>query len=222
MTDASERLQLARKQAGYRSAADAARAMGVAEPTYSAHENGSRGITSKAAQKYARKFNVDAAWLLYGGPSAVEPEKIAFNQDAPPDTDLVPIVNVEASAGDGAIVTDEYHVAQLSFPKGYLGRISRSKPQDLRVISVKGDSMVPTLYDDDVIILDLTKRDLSYDGLFVIRDNGDALLVKRIGRASRSGYVAIISDNRDHYPAVERSLDDIEVVGKVIWKGGKV
>jgi phage repressor protein C with HTH and peptisase S24 domain len=103
-----------------------------------------------------------------------------------------------------------------------LQRITRAQPRNLAVISVKGDSMMPTLCDDDIVMIDTTKRDLSYDGLFVIRDNGDALLVKRIGRASRSGFVSMISDNKEQYPAVERALGDIEVVGKVIWKGGKV
>jgi len=134
----------------------------------------------------------------------------------------VPIYNVEASAGNGAHIGDEYQVASLSFPEGYLQRITRAQPRNLAVISVKGDSMMPTLCDDDIVMIDTTKRDLSYDGLFVIRDNGDALLIKRIGRASRSHHITVISDNRDHYPPVERALGDIEVIGKVIWKGGKV
>lgn len=150
------------------------------------------------------------------------PLEIPNGDPAPQGTHLIPIYNVEASAGNGAHIGDEYQVASLSFPEGYLQRITRAQPRNLAVISVKGDSMTPTLFDDDVVMIDTTKRDLSYDGLFVIRDNGDALLVKRIGRASRSGFVSMISDNKEQYPAVERALGDIEVVGKVIWKGGKV
>lgn len=225
MKDPCERLKVARKKAGFANAAEAARAMAVSEPTYAAHENGSRGLTTKTAQKYARRFGVDAAWLLYGTTSGGlqnKPSEIPNGTPAPPGAQLVPIFNVEASAGAGLLVDEEYQVASLSFPEGYLGRITRANPRDLAVISVKGDSMIPTLHDDDVVMLDLTKRDLSYDGLFVIRDSGDALLVKRIGRAGRSGHISVISDNREHYPPVERALDDIDVVGKVLWKGGKV
>jgi len=82
--------------------------------------------------------------------------------------------------------------------------------------------MNPTLNDDDVVMVDVSKGDLSFDGIFVIRDNGEALLVKRIGRASQAGWVTIISDNRKMYPSVERSLADIEVVGRVIWAAGKI
>lgn len=136
--------------------------------------------------------------------------------------DLVNIYDVQASAGHGVVVYNEEAVAQLAFPPGYLAKLTSAKPKDLKIISVKGDSMLPTLADDDVVMLDTSKRDLSYDGLFVIKDGGDALLVKRISRASQRGHVTIISDNRNIYPSVEKSLADIEVIGRVIWVGGKV
>src|SRR6266850_4608554 len=59
------RLRFAREQAGYASASDAARAMGVEEPTYLGHENGSRGL-SRAGPRYARFFRVSLDWLLAG------------------------------------------------------------------------------------------------------------------------------------------------------------
>jgi phage repressor protein C with HTH and peptisase S24 domain len=136
--------------------------------------------------------------------------------------DLVAILDISASAGDGAVVYGEDVVARLAFPPGYLSRLTTASPKNLRIITVKGDSMNPTLNDDDVVMVDVSKGDLSFDGIFVIRDNGEALLVKRIGRASQAGWVTIISDNRKMYPSVERSLADIEVVGRVIWAAGKI
>ena len=63
--------------------------------------------------------------------------------------------------------------------------------------------------------------DLQFEGLFVLRDGGASLLVKRVGRSSRADHVMLISDNR-LYPPVERPVQDIEVVGKVVWMGVKV
>jgi hypothetical protein len=34
--------------------------------TYLGHENGSRGISAKKAEVYARKYKVREQWLLYG------------------------------------------------------------------------------------------------------------------------------------------------------------
>jgi hypothetical protein len=53
-------------RAGFNSGTQAADSIGVAVPTYLAHENGSRGYTAKRAEIYARRFNVREQWLLYG------------------------------------------------------------------------------------------------------------------------------------------------------------
>ena len=60
-----KRLQRARELAGFETASDAARSLGVREPTYLGHENGSRGFRS-SAEKYARRYGVNLEWLLTG------------------------------------------------------------------------------------------------------------------------------------------------------------
>ena len=202
--------------AGFESAAQAAERFHWKTTTYAGHENGSRGVKPDMAEEYARAFKVTPEWLLYGSGEAPAPVDNASS------VALVPVFNVQASAGPGAIVSSEYVVERLAFPPDYLRHITRSNPRDLSIIGVKGDSMSPTLKDDDLVMIDTSKTDLSYEGLFVIRiDGGSALLVKRIGRASRKGYVNIISDNPTH-PAVEIAADDVFPVGKVVWAGVKV
>ena len=61
-----ERLQWARKQAGYENATEAAEDKDWPVSTYLAHENSSRGITATAGRKYAIGFGVRVEWLLYG------------------------------------------------------------------------------------------------------------------------------------------------------------
>lgn len=39
--------------------------MGVKEPTYYAHENGTSGLRPTVAERYAKKFKVSPMWLLY-------------------------------------------------------------------------------------------------------------------------------------------------------------
>jgi len=70
MTEKHERLRLARIEAGYDDATTAAKALHIAVPTYTSHENGTRGFRADSAEAYAKKFNVAVEWLLYGrGPS---------------------------------------------------------------------------------------------------------------------------------------------------------
>lgn len=60
------RLRQARESRHYKSAAQAAEAMGVPYGTYSGHENGGRGIKRDDILKYATFFRVSPGWLDYG------------------------------------------------------------------------------------------------------------------------------------------------------------
>lgn len=81
MTDVSTphgRLAYARRHlAGIKSAADAAKKLRMAYPTYASHENGSRGFGPEEAAEYARAYKIDREWLVWGvgnprGPSIID------------------------------------------------------------------------------------------------------------------------------------------------------
>ena len=75
-----DRLKEARKAAGYTSASAAARALGISSSTYAAHENGQNGFKADDAERYARMFRVDSAWILFGN---TRPEAVQQVPDAP-------------------------------------------------------------------------------------------------------------------------------------------
>ena len=134
---------------------------------------------------------------------------------------LIPVYDVQASAGNGALVADHEAITEsLAFPPHYLRSLTSTSPRHLSIIGVTGDSMTPTLKHDDIVMLDRSKTSLSYDGLFVIRHR-DVLHVKRVTWSERKGYVTVLSDNKE-YPPREYLADDVVVIGKVIWSGGKV
>lgn len=194
---------------------------------------GTRGEQSRLAE--AMGIDNDKMSKVLKGKRRVQPEEIPkvlefFDEARPersdpgeeaPNKALVPVYDVAASAGHGAVADYEPQTHSLAFPPDYLKRLTSSSPKNLAIISVKGESMEPTLLDDDIVLLDSSKTNLSYDGLFVIRFD-DALHVKRVGRSAKSGHITIISDNRDLYPPIEASADDVKAVGKVLWYGRKV
>lgn len=71
MEKPGDRLRLARKQAGFDSAADAARALKIPYPTYVSHENNTRVKTGFGGyiDLYARTFGVRGEWLRTGNGS---------------------------------------------------------------------------------------------------------------------------------------------------------
>ena len=134
---------------------------------------------------------------------------------------LIPVYDVEASAGPGLVAPETEAVAyRLELPADYIASLTDSHPRHLQVISVKGVSMLPTLKPGDLVMIDRAKTSLTYDGLFVLDIDG-AILVKRIGRSPRPGFVTVISDNDREQPSFERAMKHIKVLGKVIWAGVK-
>lgn len=129
----------------------------------------------------------------------------------------VPRLALDASAGPGALTADEMPFDTFRFSARWL-REQGLDPALLSAISVAGDSMEPVLHDGDEILVDLTRRPLR-DGIHVVR-LGDVLHVKRV-QATGPGRLALISANRAYSP-IEVALDEVEIVGRVVWKGGRV
>lgn len=141
---------------------------------------------------------------------------------APGPARLVRAYDVRASAGDGTLVGYEAVDYSLAFPPDYMRRLTSTGPENLAIIGVVGDSMLPTLKEDDIVMVDRTKTNIDYDGMFVVRI-GDVLKVKRMRWAPGREKIVVLSDNRDKYPAEQYDHNDgIEVIGRVIWAGGKV
>lgn len=213
-----ERLKEAREKAGFESARSAAEAFGIAASTYAAHENGTRVPSLDDIEKYARRLRTTPEWLAFNKSGGIqEPIRIENGEPAPEDMALVPAYEVYASAGPGALVEEEQISHSLAFPPDYLRSITTVSPKYLTIISVKGDSMEPTLPHGSIVMLDMSKQNLGYDGLFVIRID-DTLHVKRIGRSAQHGHVLIISDNPRHRD-LDMPVERIEPVGKVLWYG---
>lgn len=61
-----DRLKQIRELRGYKTASDAARALGFTVSTYIGHENGSRLPGRRAILQYADAFQTSAEWLTYG------------------------------------------------------------------------------------------------------------------------------------------------------------
>lgn len=128
----------------------------------------------------------------------------------------VPRLPLEASAGPGAFGTEEISHDTFQFSKRWLREMGLSGA-DLSAIRVEGDSMEPLLRSGDEIFVDRNKR--GGEGVFVVRI-ADALHVKQV-QASAPGRIALISANEAYAP-IELGRDEVEVIGRVVWKGGRV
>lgn len=129
----------------------------------------------------------------------------------------LPRLALGASAGSGAVLVQEEAIGAFRFSARWL-RERGFDAKQLSAIAVTGDSMEPTLRDGDEILVDRSPAPLR-DGIHVVRLD-DALLVKRTD-TSRPDRITLISDNPSYRP-IEISSADIEVIGRVVWKSGRL
>ena len=129
----------------------------------------------------------------------------------------IPRLALGASAGPGALAADEVADDRLRFSQRWLRTLGLD-PAHLSVIEVAGDSMEPTLRDGDEILVDLSQRAWR-DGIHVVRID-DVLLVKRLAQGA-TGMIRVISDN-PVYASVDRARGEVAIVGRVVWKGGRI
>lgn len=129
----------------------------------------------------------------------------------------IPRLPLGASAGPGTMAGEEIPSGRLRFNNRWL-KGQGLEPANLSVIEVEGDSMEPTLRDGDEILVDRSPRPMRA-GVHVIRLD-DVLLVKRL-ETGPAGTIRVISDN-PAYPRMERAVTEVEIVGRVVWKGGRL
>ncbi len=140
-----------------------------------------------------------------------------LNAAVRPDWVAVPRLSLGASAGPGAMASEEEPIGAFRFSARWC-RQQGLDPAQLTAIAVAGDSMEPTLRDGDEILVDRTVQSLR-EGVYVVRV-GDALLVKRLDFA-QPGRIVLISDNQAYSP-VELAPEELQVIGRVVWKGGRL
>jgi phage repressor protein C with HTH and peptisase S24 domain len=132
----------------------------------------------------------------------------------------VPEYGVHASAGGGAVVSNENVVSNWPFPEDYLASELRLGQTRLAIIEVRGDSMEPTLSSGDRILVNLSDQQISQPGIFVLFD-GDGTVIKRVEKVPGKAVAVLISDNSLH-TRYEVPLSDISVAGRVVWRAGRV
>ncbi len=127
-------------------------------------------------------------------------------------------IHINPSCGSGAVVIDEAEVTPITLGKKMIQSILRvSNINNLKVFRASGDSMEPTICDNDDVLVDIGRKDYINGGVFVIEKFGD-WFIKRL-HLKFDGNLEIISDNKDKYQSEVIKLSDgveINIKGRVI------
>lgn len=138
----------------------------------------------------------------------------------------VPLLASPGSMGAGAEqLHDDVVVGRMTLSPSWVTKTLKplSRPDNLRFIHGYGDSMEPTFFDGDILLVDAGIRECKVDGIYVLSAN-ERLYIKRV-RQRLDGSYEISSDNPNVKTVdVLNGSSPVDVLGRVVftWNGRKL
>ncbi len=110
----------------------------------------------------------------------------------------------------------------VSFSRDLIERELRADPDALLAMVAEGNSMEPDFRGGDQILVDTRRKSLAQPGAFCLWD-GDGHVIKFLEKVpdSEPAKVRVVALNPIYAPH-ERLVDEINLVGRVVWFGRRV
>ena len=178
-----------------------------------------RRLSELDRRRIARHFDVPESEL--GAPQA-EGETAVRGGDgeSPSGLVLVPYHAADRPASAGGLRESSTSAAR-PFCLRQLAALTGSAPDSLLVLTVRGDSMSPTLNDGDEVLVDSAECTPRRDAIFAIRHAG-VLQVKRLSVNPITGRVTVRNDNPLYESWPDCDPEGIDILGRVIWAGRRL
>lgn len=191
----------------------------LSEATLRGYLRGVSYPTIDRLNKIAITASTSMAWLVGEDPDAHKvqevPESYVISDAFLDEFALIPGYRVQVSAGHGALTQGEMEPCRhLAFRRKWL-KWRGFAEKDLAIVWSKGDSMEPTIGNNDTLVVHLG-RTRPVDGHIYVVRNDDQLWVKRL-QVLPSAWL-LLSDNK-HYQPIEVPKDEqhtFEVIGQVV------
>jgi phage repressor protein C with HTH and peptisase S24 domain len=239
MTQA-ERLRQAREEAGYVSAAAAAREFGWNEGSYRHHENGTRGFDAEQASVYAMSYEVSAPWLL----------GIAEDKSQTQTEMLRSLVHVfETPLGEIREIEDklieEYdsiflHVVDfdllvqqhaniylscreyIAFSRRIADQLGKAGYKQIVAVFADSSEMEPTIKSGDLFLVDTAQKEPNHHDQIWLMSKAGKVLIRRLRFVDQYSGTAT-ADSPSVLPVPVDLLEANFVIhGRVVWIGKQV
>lgn len=136
---------------------------------------------------------------------------------------LIPKFSVSGSCGSGSIIDNVDIKGGLVFSQRWIAAQGLNE-ESLVVISAVGDSMYPTIENDQVLLVDTNDKVIRSSKIYFLCIDGEHYIKRLINMIT---HWVVRSDNPDkqQYPDIEISSENmnlIQVEGRVVWRGGSL
>jgi phage repressor protein C with HTH and peptisase S24 domain len=198
------------------SQAELARRVGISQTAVQKLTSGA-AYNSRYLHKIARELGTTPAFLTgeiddpsEGALPAPKAQDIAEQLDAV----LVPQVEIGLSMGGGALIDDWPVVQQVPMSRSWLRSLTPSSPEHLMIAPGVGDSMMPTILDGDLTIIDRAQNTPRQQDRIWALTYGGWGMIKRL-RALPDGTLQINSDNPSVSPIIAYE-GEAQIIGRVV------
>ena len=150
-------------------------------------------------------------------------ERAADPNERPDELVFIREVDISLAMGDGAVVEDYPATQLVPFNLGFIRSVSTATTEKLLIVSGHGESMEPTLLRSDILMIDTANlRPAISDQIWAFHYAGGGM-IKRLRHAREAGRdcFIILSDNSAVPPQVAE-VDDIHIIGKLVWVGRRM
>ena len=218
----SERLKIAMKEGGH-TQASLAEAVGMAQPSVWKLTSGKAHGSRKVVQ-IANVLGVRAEWLSDGsGPMRDEGQqarRIDLTTENKVDLDIyrVEVLDLVVSAGPGRYMLSEAVevLNAIEFTSDRARALFGSRTaEDVKVMTVDGDSMYPTIKSGDRLFFDVSVREFTTDGVYAFV-YGKTFHVKRLQMQGTRLVVLSDNPNLERWEISEDTEDQFYVMGKAL------
>ncbi|WP_282012568.1 XRE family transcriptional regulator [Nitrospina watsonii] len=113
-------------------------------------------------------------------------------------------------------------VDHLAFKKKWVQDTLQVPEEKLLLIEAMGDSMEPTLYHGDLLLIDASRDQMRDDGIYCFRTPNEEVWIKRLQSIPGEG-LAVKSDNPKYeaFTLSEAEKKRYAIIGPVVWIGRK-
>ena len=200
-----------------------ARAVGVKQPSLTRWIIGEADPSRSNLVKIAEATETSIVWLATGQGDtnvAIQEKPDNTNNDGVLMIDCFCSVNVSAGFGsfdEGVTAPD----GQVPYSDSLLQKLG-VKPRHAAVFWADGTSMRPTIDDGDQMLVDLSKKEIKGDKIYLVQ-NRESVWVKRV-KVNWNG-IELISDNKEEYAPItltKEEADNLEIIGQVAYIGKSV
>lgn len=190
----------------------------ITQAALSQIESGKTTLSTSTVYSLIEAFELRSDWLLFGSGEIFAHQKIETAKGTPPKPQktydqLVPFVNKDAEAGYLDNCQDSEFIKTLG---AY--RIPGYEEGTFRMFNVSGDSMIPSLYENEIVITQAVEdiANLQNNRLCVIITQ-DGIVVKRIFQAENR--MLLLKSDNPKYKSYKLAYNDVieawEIKGKI-------